>query len=182
MQVFTDLEQGSEAWRPVVGFEGYYEVSSKGNVRSVDRILSHGRSRRGKSLSLKTSKSGHKNIRLCKSGRHHWKWVHRLVLEAFVGSCPDGYLGCHSNGISGDNRLENLRWDTPQANEADKELHGTIMRGAANGMSRLSDAKVSEIRRRLSQGCLGKHLAAEFGVTAANISSIAQMKTWRHVQ
>lgn len=51
--------------------------------------------------------------------------VHRLVLEAFVGPCPGGCVGCHGNGDTTDNRLVNLRWDTPGANNRDKREHGT---------------------------------------------------------
>lgn len=51
--------------------------------------------------------------------------VHRLVLEAFIGPCPDGMVGCHTDGDPLNNRLDNLRWDTPSNNNRDKRAHGT---------------------------------------------------------
>lgn len=61
---------------------------------------------------------------LHKSGSRKSAAVHRMVLEAFVGPCPDGMQGCHWNGEPADNRVENLRWDTPRSNMADKLRHG----------------------------------------------------------
>jgi hypothetical protein len=49
--------------------------------------------------------------------------IHVLVLTTFVGPRPDGHEGCHNNGEPSDNRLVNLRWDTPCANQADKLVH-----------------------------------------------------------
>lgn len=172
----------TEVWKPIPSFEGFYEISNIGRVRSVDRVLSHGRSRRGIMLKTKISQSGHINARLCKNGAHHWKWVHRLVLEAFVGKGTVGDVCCHNNGQPSDNRVENLRWDTPAGNEADKITHGTIMCGSKNGMSRLSDDDIRSIRQMHISGTLGKVIAARFCVTPANISSIIQNKTWRHVR
>lgn len=61
--------------------------------------------------------SGYEHI--ITGSRYPHSYVHRLVLEAFVGPCPPGMEACHWNGIPGDNRLHNLRWDTPSANNAD---------------------------------------------------------------
>ena len=69
-------------------------------------------------------------VGLCREGVNEVKLVHRLVLEAFVGPCPDKKECCHNNGNSLDNRLTNLRWDTRRANCLDSALHGTkAMRG-----------------------------------------------------
>lgn len=118
-----------ETWTPISGYEGVYEVSNTGLVRSIDRVVTCSNGvemfRRGKEL--KTSAvgtSGHKTVHLCQSGKAESKLVHRLVLEAFVGECPEGNVGCHNNGIATDNRLENLRWDTPSANAQDCLSHG----------------------------------------------------------
>ncbi|MGH8035083.1 MAG: HNH endonuclease signature motif containing protein, partial [Lysobacterales bacterium] len=60
-----------------------------------------------------------------KSSRMVNRKVHRLVLEAFVGPCPDGMVGCHNDGDTRNNRLSNRRWDTPGSNNRDKQVHGT---------------------------------------------------------
>ncbi|QOV97160.1 HNH endonuclease [Rhodococcus pyridinivorans] len=154
----TEMQTGThEEWRPVVGFEGRYEVSDLGRVRGVDRIDSLGRPVAGKikpitysgpkrnyaSVQLATAETAAKlRIRLAREGKSDEdieaavqerrksmrmlnRKVHRLVLEAFTGPCPDGMVGCHNDGDTTNNRLDNLRWDTPGANNRDKRTHGT---------------------------------------------------------
>lgn len=113
-----------EEWRAtrVAG----YEVSNIGRVRSLDRtiVMSNGRTRNVKGRILKPGKvkSGHVLVVLGKSASS--RFIHRLVLEAFVGVRPDGMVCCHNNGDPADNRLENLRWDTWSSNSRDAVAHG----------------------------------------------------------
>lgn len=109
-----------ESWKPVQGYEGQYEVSSAGNVRGVDRVLSDGRSWKGQVLKQVINHNGHCRVML----QGKYKWVHRLVLEAFVGPCPDGFDGCHNDGNPANNRVENLRWDSRRENAKDRVRHG----------------------------------------------------------
>lgn len=120
----------TELWRPVEGSDGRYEVSSLGRVRSNGwtLITSHGRTRRipARVLSGKPNHSGgyaQVNLRMPEGVQH--VHVHHLVLTAFVGPRPEGAYGCHNNGDPTDNRVENLRWDTPSGNRIDRVLHGT---------------------------------------------------------
>jgi hypothetical protein len=120
-----------ERWLPIPGHDGY-EASDLGRVRSVDRVIVDkwgcpGK-RRGRVLALDLKRNKRRNdlrqaIRLGKGGNA--RYVHHLVLEAFVGPRPDGMEACHENGNSLDNRLSNLRWDTHAANMADQRRHGT---------------------------------------------------------
>jgi HNH endonuclease/NUMOD4 motif len=107
-----------ETWRPVCGHPGY-EVSDLGRVRSLDRVIHFpdGRSRRapGVPLSPVADKLGYRFVTL--AGRR--RPVHQLVLEAFVGSRPDGYESLHGNDVPSDNRLTNLRWGTRADNVQD---------------------------------------------------------------
>lgn len=115
-----------EIWEPIPGFPGY-EVSNIGRVASLDRADSRGRIRKGRRLrSLILQPSGHFNVALrTAEGERVGVGVHRLVLMAFVGPCPNGMEACHENDIPGDNRLENLRWDTRSSNVADSVRNGT---------------------------------------------------------
>lgn len=116
-----------ETWKPVAGWENFYEVSDRGHVRSVDRVTKQGDhfvSLRGVDRCLTTHKSGHRTVSLRRPGIQKTFYVHRLVLEAFVGPCPEGMEACHGNGDPGDNRIENLRWDTRFANVHDMLGHG----------------------------------------------------------
>lgn len=162
-----------EVWKPIPGFEGYYEVSDCGGVRSVDRILSSGRPRRGKFLSPKASDSGHLSVRLCRDGLQTWCGVHRLVLLTFRGPPPRrGMEGAHNNGRPSDNRLGNLRWDTPKGNAADRVIHGTEMFGMKNPRAKLTDEQVAQIFDMSAAGMKGKDIAEAMSCTPANISSI----------
>ncbi|UCR74409.1 HNH endonuclease [Mycobacterium phage Ritam007] len=114
-----------EAWLPVVGYEGLYEVSDGGRVRSLDRqIECDGRGRRymrGRVLSQSVMPNGYLKVGLPGGNA----LVHRLVLTAFVGACPDGMEGCHNDGDRSNNRLDNLRWDSRTENNHDAVRHRT---------------------------------------------------------
>lgn len=116
-----------EQWRPVIGYEGLYEVSNQGRVRSLDHFT-RGRSDskrliRGRVLRPAPRPSGHLTVALGRSGGS--KDVHTLVATAFIGPRPDGMECCHYDGDPSNNRLENLRWDTRSANRLDSVRHGT---------------------------------------------------------
>jgi hypothetical protein len=120
----TDTLQ--ETWLPVVGWEGLYEVSDLGRVRSVERIVQFGtQTRRVPSTVLKPGRTtkGALFVNLS-NGRVYNRRVHQLVLEAFVGPCPPGMEGCHWDDNKENNDLANLRWDTHSANELDKVRNG----------------------------------------------------------
>lgn len=122
-----------EQWRPVPGWEGYYEVSDAGKVRSLPRTITRkdGFAMKIAGRDLKPSKtpSGHRRVHLSRVGEPPTvALVHRLVLEAFVGPCPDGLEGCHWDDDPSNNNLSNLRWDTHQENMNDKARNWTVCR------------------------------------------------------
>lgn len=110
----------TEEWRPVVGFEGLYEVSDQGRVRSAPRPKT-----RGGLLRPGGHRSGHLHVVLSRAGRVCTRQVHRLVLEAFTGPCPEGQECRHLNGDPADNRHVNLCWGTRSENVQDMIRHGT---------------------------------------------------------
>lgn len=113
-----------ERWRPVVGYEGLYEVSNVGRVRGIDRLDSIGRSIPGMILVQIRYKKTHLAVSLCRHGRRRTKDVSHLVLEAFVSPRPPGMEACHWNDDGRDNRLENLRWGTKSDNATDRVRNG----------------------------------------------------------
>lgn len=128
LAVFEKAHTPKELWLPVIGFEGSYEVSDQGRVRSLGRIIRNGDStRRVKGMLLEGSadRGGHLRVHLRSSDARTQVYVHRLVLRSFVGPCPDGMEGCHNDGNPANNSLSNLRWDTQSGNQRDRELHGT---------------------------------------------------------
>lgn len=125
-----------EQWRPVAGYEGHYEVSDQGRVRSLDRVVQRRGcapfTKQGKLLTPSPSKTGHMRVALTKDGNLKFQYVHRLVLAAFTGPCPDGMEACHWNDNPADNRLTNLRWATRSGNLHDRTRNGIDNNGTKN--------------------------------------------------
>lgn len=114
-----------ETWKPIAGYEGFYEVSDRGNVRSLGRTDTLGRLRSGRAMKQKVTARGYRVVGLTAAGEAtRFHQVHRLVLEAFVGPAPDGMVACHWDDAPGNNVLSNLRWDTASANYADAVRNG----------------------------------------------------------
>ena len=104
--------------------------------------------------------------------------VHRLVLAAFHGPCPEGMQARHLNGDKLDNRAENLAWGTPSENAADKIRHGTCQVGESHPQARLTITEIDAIR---DDPRPHKVIAAEYGVERSNISKIKARQSWAHV-
>ena len=116
---------GVERWLPIAGYEGSYEVSDFGRVRSLDRILSDGHRRKGVTLALTTGSKGYLQVTLHVGSNQKTRHVHRLVLQAFGGSAPEGTEARHLNGIQADCAASNLAWGTHLKNMQDMHQHGT---------------------------------------------------------
>lgn len=112
----------SEEWRDVAGWEGLYQVSNKGNMRSLDRIVSRSvngnKFVRGVFLKLRKDKDGYVVVHLRDTAnkRNRLLKVHRLVAEAFIEKVEGKEQIDHINGVRDDNRVENLRYCTPKEN------------------------------------------------------------------
>lgn len=168
----------AEHWRPVPGFGGY-EVSDLGRVRSwlVPGCVWASR-KEPRVLKLGSGRGGYSRVGLCRRGKRHPRSVHQLVMEAFVGPCPDGQEVAHRNGVRTDNRLANLRYATRPNNNADRILHGTTPRGERNPRNHLAEDQVREIRARLVQGARRAQLAEDYGVSYSAIKHIANRTSW----
>ena len=177
---------GDEIWRPIRGLEGRYEISNLGNVRSLDRYAKTRHAKRfipGGPINPSPVGAGYLRAIL---GRGVGRYIHHMVLESFVGPRPDGCEACHNDGDKTNNHIDNLRWDTKQNNERDKDRHGTRVRfsgvfGERSGMAKLTNDKVREIRRRLLAGESQQSIGTIVGVCQSAVSSIKLNKTWKHV-
>jgi len=118
----------NEEWLPVLGWEGLYEVSSLGRVRSLPREVASGKSSRavrGGKVLKSANTGGYRHVALHNVDRVKNSRVHVLVAEAFLGPRPEGMNACHTDGDSTNNVPENLYWGTQLQNIHDKVRHGT---------------------------------------------------------
>lgn len=111
-------------WRPVPDYEGRYDVSDIGEVRSIPRTDRLGRSQGGLVLKQHARKSGHRTVVLYGSDGRRTMLVHTLVATAFICPRPTGLEVCHGDGDPRNNRVSNLRWDTHSENTIDRVRHG----------------------------------------------------------
>lgn len=118
-----------EIWKPVKGYEGYYEVSNLGRVRSIDRVVvdtvrNCERLLKGKVLVQNDKENGYKTVVFCKEHKTHNKYVHRLVAEVFIPN-PDNLPQInHKDEDKTNNRVDNLEWCTQLYNN----LYGSRMK------------------------------------------------------
>jgi hypothetical protein len=103
-----------EQWRDVVGYEGLYQVSDLGRVRSVDRVVAggHGEPKKlkGKLKRLSSNRHGYLLVATSKEGIEKTLVVHRLVAAAWLGPCPDGCEVLHGEAGKADNSVANLSY------------------------------------------------------------------------
>jgi hypothetical protein len=176
-----------EIWKAIPGFGGHYEASSLGRIRALGRTIIK-QHRTGKMMQQfypgrilsphRADKWGHLAVNMGVDGTNTHSAVHRLVLLAFAGPCPEGMEACHNNGNASDNRPENLRWDTHHNNNQDRRAHGTYAKGEAHPMAKLTPEQVLGIR----SGTITKRQALhELGISNSQHHRIKTGQSWAHL-
>lgn len=167
----TEFET-SELWLPVVGYEDHYEVSNFGRVRSVPRVI-EGRwgptKRLGCMLAIKPANERYLKVSLCKDGVLTQHQVHRLVLLAFVGEPPKGFVCDHIDCDIRNNNLTNLRWLSSADN------------ARRRASTKLSKELVINIKNASKQGQPPKEIAEAFEVPVQQVYQIANGRRWKDV-
>lgn len=172
-----------EIWKAVPGYEGLYEASTFGNIRSLDRTVytKSGVARRIKGKILKPQSAiddPRLHISLCKNYTVIVIRVHLVIAQTFLGDRPKGMHVCHNNGNCTDNKLSNLRYDTPKENEKDKILHGKAQRGTRCHWHKLNDDQVRQIRELAKQNISPIVISEMFGISRQNVSKIKLGTRW----
>lgn len=163
-----------ERWRSVVGYEGFHEVSSLGRVRR----MTPSPEREPRVLALIRGHNGYLRANLCCRGTQRLFLVHRLVLLAFVGPCPDGHECRHLDGDPTNNALENLQWGTRSENQRDRVRHGTASRGEQHGMAKMSEADALDAFTSNETAAV---CAARLGVGKSTVDHIRRGRLWASV-
>ena len=172
----------AEEWRPVVGFDGEFEVSSDGHVRSLDRTVVDTRNGRcwkycGRILSTWRNHHGYTSVSINSNSRKRVRLVHRLMAEAFFGSQRPGMEVNHKNGIRDDNRLENLEWCTRSENQTHAATLPHTPRGRKKGGPSYSDAQVRKVRELRRLGMSLRRIAGEVGMSTSHVIAITKNRT-----
>jgi DNA-binding transcriptional regulator YiaG len=159
-----------EQWKPIHSWEGVYEVSDCGRVRSVVRTVrfSDGRVREFPSRvrATYTDDFGYLKVTLKRADRNERTHVHVLVALAWHGPRPDGLQVCHGDGNHLNNVRENLRYDTPAGNGKDTTKHGR-----RNPRRKLTDEQVVAIRA--ARGTMSQdHLAGLYNTSKTHVCNI----------
>lgn len=183
----------TEQWRAAQGYEGLYEVSDHGRVRSLDRVIVQRKPAGGtferrwagkirKPIFRKVGSVTYEQATLARNCVYKTYPVHQLVLRAFRGARPPGKVGRHLDGNSTNNRLKNLRWGTYLENSADTLRHGTRLFGIANPAAKVTERQVQKIRARCAAGETQESVGRDHGLRQTQISHIINRISWAHVQ
>jgi len=165
----------------------------RNNLKEIPKFPNYCASKDGKIWSKRSNKflspsfsSIYGIVILSSKGKKNYRKVHRLILETYIGPCPEGMEACHNNGIRSDNRLENLRWDTKSNNQRDSVVHGTNAglkkKGENHHNSKLTESDIHSIRLiwkyRLNTQ---KNIAKAFRISRGHVGDIVNKKKWKHI-
>ena len=170
----------TEAWKPIPDLDGY-EVSDLGNVRSWR--LGHGKygiAKTPKLLSPVTDIDGYKRISLVWHGKNVAFFVHKLVLLAFLGPCPEGMECSHANNNKQDNRPENLNWVYTTTNRKKQTQDHLCAHGESHAHTKLTEDQVVEIRYRYAAGEKARQIGLDYGIDRLHVNRICRGYSWKH--
>lgn len=172
-----------EEWHPVEGYEGLYDISNFGNVRSYLKPGNHSHKKSSEPRVMSTgNRKGRRTVALTKCGQYKTVRVAKLVAQSFLGPQPAGTEIAHLNGNETDDRASNLTYCTHKENESHKKIHGTCAIGERNGASKLCGWKVAEIRYLLQKGIHQRKLSRLFDISPEIVSSITAGELWPQVE
>lgn len=167
--------QGEE-WRAAPGWDGLYEVSNMGRVRSLHRDP--------RVVSTFPNGDGYTTVYLYpgNGGKRRGVAVHRLVCRAFHGE-PFSIWNeaAHRDGNRANPRASNLKWSTKVENRSHRILHGTHSAGEQHPCAKLTEPDVRVIKARLAAGEGYTAISRDYPVSAASVRDIKRGRNWRHV-
>ena len=177
-----------EIWMGVVGFEGLYQVSSFGRLKSLARTVKQRnqyawitRQVPEKIMDVQTNRLGYLKTHLYKDGKPKDFTVHQLVARTFLGepSTPKHQVN-HKNGNKADNNVTNLEWSTCSENQTHAYSIGLKNQKAEkNNGSKLTWELVNEIRELYAKGEVQKSISKRLGVSTSQVCLLVNNKTWR---
>lgn len=173
-----------EKWKDIQGFNGYYQVSNKGRVRSF-RYKASKKGRRDNPVMLKPNKkkNGYVQYGLTKNGATKTFTAHRLVAIAFLPNKDDKLQINHIDGIKHNNNVENLEWCTASHNRKHAFKIGlSSMDGENHPQSKLTREDVLDIRNAYRLNCFThQDIADAYGIGRKAVTKIINRQRWKHI-
>lgn len=183
-----------EVWKDVPGYEGWYQISNLGRVKSLHRVVEYGaKSNRSQGERILANRRGgtpvgegmwYLSVILCKNRHRKQFKVHRLVADVFCQKPRGCDVVNHIDNDPENNAASNLEWTTVSGNNAHRHSQGRSRapKGEANGNSALTAEVVEEIKRLLAEGSLSQQvIASRFGTHQTHVSRIGLGKSWAHI-
>jgi hypothetical protein len=175
-------QQEIEVWKDIPEYEGHYQISNLGKVRSLDRVVIFrlNRKRFFKGMILKniflTSK--YYGVNLVKGKKRQQFTIHRLVATCFVSNPFDFPEVDHIDCVKTNNNFNNLEWVTSEENTRRAKENGLMPKGVDNHKSKLTEEQILDIR---SSHLINVELARKYNVSKTLIGYIKKRKTWTHI-
>lgn len=174
---YTDNMQ-TEKWLPIKGYEGIYEVSSFGRVKSLVRKWRVREIIRKPVLQTR----GYLQVELKKEDNTKVYKVHRLVAQAFLSNVENKKQVNHIDGIKTNNRFENLEWTTQSENMKHASVLGLMARWGNHHKAKLTEKDVIKIRSVYANGSFfQRELAEKYKVSLPTINLIINNKRWKNL-
>ena len=176
-----------EVWRDIKGYEGHYQVSNLGRVRSLDREVPLGKTTKkikGKIRKQVPHKIGYLALNLSKNKEVKGYLVHRLVALHFVDNVNEYPEVNHINGIKDDNRATNLEWCTRKQNlKHATDMGLTKQTGTDSSLAKLTKDEVLKVRKAYKKdgSTTYEDLASEFNVGASTIGRVVRKEVYQNV-
>lgn len=174
-----------EIWKDIDGYEGLYQVSNLGRVRSLDRVVVYSNGReclhKGKIINNHDNGHGYRYITLTNGGKRKNHYVHRIVAEAFIINEDCLPEVNHIDNDRSNNDITNLEWCSKKENMNHMIKQDRQIKGSDVHCSKLNEEKVIEIRKLISQGESYGSIADKFNICKQTISNIKLHKIWKHV-
>jgi len=182
------ISSTTEIWKPVVGYEGTYEVSNQGRVKSLARY------KKGKvgpcwheEKMMKTPlhHSGYVHCALRRNGKSTSFTIHRLVALAHIPNPDNKPQVNHKDSNRANNHVSNLEWCTMSENMLHGYMHGNKKAypryGEKNPACKLTEKQVKEIRELYKNGKLLSQIGAIYNMCEGSVYNITSRKSWKHI-
>lgn len=180
-----------EIWKDIPGYEGAYQASTHGRIKSLDRICPQGGYKlvknnliKGKILKLGIHRDGYLKTFLSKKGNKKCFTVHRLIALTFLGPRPIAYATGHLNGNRKDNRIENLKYVTYKENSSHLSLHGTLLFGTKHPRAKFTEEMVTKLRSEYRPGRKGPSsvfLSKKYNLPVSSVRNVVYRLNWKHI-